>query len=97
MAALLTLLTTPSLHHHRYEREARVWVDGGEVGVVLAPGDLVQLNLDSALFIGGREVAPRSSSSMPGLRGCVADLTLATDYHVDLITQAAAGQNIDYC
>ncbi|KAK8400665.1 hypothetical protein O3P69_002461 [Scylla paramamosain] len=81
----------------RYEREARVWVDGGEVGVVLAPGDLVQLNLDSALFIGGREVTPRSSGSMPGLRGCVADLTLATDYHVDLITQAAAGQNIDYC
>ncbi|KAG0713639.1 Pikachurin [Chionoecetes opilio] len=49
----------------------------------------------------GREMGLSSSSSsgvaMPGLRGCVADFTLATDYHVDLITQAAAGQNIDYC
>ncbi|XP_050735962.1 pikachurin-like [Eriocheir sinensis] len=83
----------------RYEREARLWVDGGEAGVVLAPGDLVQLNLDSALYIGGREGALSGSigGGFPGLRGCVADVILATDYHVDLITQAAAGQNIDYC
>lgn len=46
---------------------------------------------------GGREGALSSSVGIPGLRGCVADLILATDYHVDLITQAAAGQNIDYC
>lgn len=46
----------PDLHHFpRYEREARLWVDGGEAGVVLAPGDLVQLNLDSALYIGKAE------------------------------------------
>lgn len=45
---------------------------------------------------GGRESA-LSGSGLPGLRGCVADVILATDYHVDLITQAAAGQNIDYC
>ncbi|XP_066961133.1 pikachurin-like isoform X1 [Macrobrachium rosenbergii] len=83
----------------RYEREGRISVDGEEESVVVSPGDLVQLNVDSSLYIGGRETFRGSHNGyvVPGLTGCVADLTLATDYHVDLITQATAGQNIDYC
>ncbi|XP_053647666.1 pikachurin [Cherax quadricarinatus] len=84
---------------YRYEREGHLSVDDDEENVVVSPGDLVQLNVDSALYIGGRETFRGSHSGYmaPGLTGCVADLTLATDYHVDLITQATAGQNIDYC
>ncbi|CAL4097885.1 unnamed protein product, partial [Meganyctiphanes norvegica] len=83
----------------RYEREAHLSVDEGVEAVVSSPGDLVQLNVDSSLYIGGRETFRGLSSGhlTPGLSGCIADLTLATDYHVDLITQASAGQNIDYC
>ncbi|KAK7086587.1 hypothetical protein SK128_027747 [Halocaridina rubra] len=83
----------------RYEREGRVSVDSEEEAVVVSPGDLVQLNVDSSLYIGGRETfrGGHTGFMVPGLTGCVADLTLATDYHVDLITQATAGQNIDYC
>ncbi|XP_063584947.1 pikachurin-like [Penaeus indicus] len=83
----------------RYEREAHVSVDGEDQIVVVSPGDLVQLNVDSSLYVGGRETfrGAHSGYMTPGLTGCIADLTLATDYHVDLITQAAAGQNIDYC
>ncbi|KAG7172240.1 Pikachurin-like, partial [Homarus americanus] len=84
---------------YRYEREGRLSVDDGEESVVVSPGDLVQLNVDTSLYIGGRETfhGPHNEYRSPGLTGCVADLTLATDYHVDLITQATAGQNIDYC
>ncbi|XP_045584489.2 pikachurin, partial [Procambarus clarkii] len=84
---------------YRYEREGRLSVDDEEEGVIVSPGDLVQLNVDSSLYIGGRETfrGVHNGYTAPGLTGCVADLTLATDYHVDLITQATAGQNIDYC
>ncbi|KAK3856781.1 hypothetical protein Pcinc_036911, partial [Petrolisthes cinctipes] len=81
---------------YRYEREARMSVDEGEENIVVSPGDLVQLNLDSALYVGGR-MTVGGVHLTPGLTGCLADLTLATDYHLDLITQAVAGQNIDYC
>ncbi|XP_071533608.1 pikachurin-like isoform X2 [Panulirus ornatus] len=88
-----------SVRIHRYEREGHLSVDYGEESVIVSPGDLVQLNVDSPLYIGGRESfrGAHNGYMAPGLTGCVADLTLATDYHVDLITQATAGQNIDYC
>ena len=50
-------------------------------------------------FSGGIETyrGPQGGRLAPGLKGCIGDLILATDYHVDLMNQAEAGQNIDYC
>ena len=44
------------LYFPRYEREGRISVDGEEESVIVSPGDLVQLNVDSSLYI-GKEVA----------------------------------------
>ncbi|KAL7633166.1 UNVERIFIED_CONTAM: hypothetical protein RMT77_016536 [Armadillidium vulgare] len=83
----------------RFEREAHLSVDEKERAEIISPGDLVQLNVDSPLYLGGREAYRgfQTGYKTPGLNGCLADLILATDYHIDLITQASAGQNIDYC
>ncbi|KAF2366792.1 EGF-like domain [Trinorchestia longiramus] len=83
----------------RFERQAQMTVDDGPELITFSPGDLVQLNVESALYIGGRETyhTQEDARSLPGLEGCVSDLTLATDYSVDLITMATAGQNIEYC
>ena len=32
-----------------------------------------------------------------GFVGCISNVTLATDYTIDLIKQAASGQNIQQC
>lgn len=45
-------------------------MDGGEAGVVLAPGDLVQLNLDSALYIGKAEGRLATGEEV-GIKCCV--------------------------
>ena len=38
--------------HYRFERQAQLTIDDGPEMIAFSPGDLVQLNVDSALYIG---------------------------------------------
>lgn len=54
---------------------------------------------DDDVFAGGmKEIALHTNRQyMRGLLGCVSHVTLATDYHLSLVDDAADGKNINTC
>lgn len=83
----------------RYERVGYLEIDGTEVIEGTSPGRLKQLNTQSKIYVGGMEdiVLSTKKRFKSGFVGCVSNITLATDYHIDLIGEAAEGQNIQQC
>uniref|UniRef100_A0A9J8CN72 EGF like, fibronectin type III and laminin G domains n=1 Tax=Cyprinus carpio carpio TaxID=630221 RepID=A0A9J8CN72_CYPCA len=64
-----------------------------------SPGKMRQLNINGDLYIGGmKEIALHTNRQyMRGLVGCISHFTLATDYHLSLVDDAADGKNINTC
>ncbi|XP_018957619.2 pikachurin-like [Cyprinus carpio] len=64
-----------------------------------SPGKMRQLNINGDLYIGGmKEIALHTNTQyMRGLVGCISHFTLATDYHLSLVDDAADGKNINTC
>ncbi|KAG1944011.1 pikachurin [Pimephales promelas] len=64
-----------------------------------SPGKMRQLNINGDLYIGGmKEIALHTNRQyMRGLLGCISHFTLATDYHLSLVDDAADGKNINTC
>ncbi|CAH1774566.1 unnamed protein product [Owenia fusiformis] len=76
-----------------------VEIDGKDVVEGTSPGRLKQLQTDGALYIGGiPDMVHRTHRKYTkGFIGCIHQLTLATDYHVQLTGEASDGQNIQPC
>ncbi|TRY98295.1 hypothetical protein DNTS_032800 [Danionella cerebrum] len=64
-----------------------------------SPGNMRQLNVNGDLYIGGmKEIALHTNRQyMRGLVGCISHFTLATDFHLSLVDDAADGKNINTC
>uniref|UniRef100_A0A671KDU2 Pikachurin-like n=1 Tax=Sinocyclocheilus anshuiensis TaxID=1608454 RepID=A0A671KDU2_9TELE len=64
-----------------------------------SPGKMRQLNINGDLYIGGmKEIALHTNRQyMRGLVGCISHFTLATDYRLSLVDDAADGKNINTC
>uniref|UniRef100_A0A671PX75 Pikachurin-like n=1 Tax=Sinocyclocheilus anshuiensis TaxID=1608454 RepID=A0A671PX75_9TELE len=64
-----------------------------------SPGKMRQLNINGDLYIGGMKeiVLHTNRQYMRGLVGCISHFTLATDYHLSLVDDAADGKNINTC
>jgi len=84
---------------HRYDRLGYLEVDGTEVVEGMSPAPLKQLNIKPRLYIGGMEEVLHQTFKKytTGFNGCVTNVTLATDYHIDLMAEAAEGRNIVKC
>lgn len=54
---------------------------------------------DSGLFVGGMPTSLMSALTKykHGIHGCVADLVINTDYHLQLINHSDMGHNISEC
>lgn len=54
---------------------------------------------NEGLYIGGMPQIELTSGDRyhNGIVGCVADLILNTDYHIQLITMSAVGRNVGHC
>ncbi|CAG9821107.1 unnamed protein product [Phaedon cochleariae] len=54
---------------------------------------------DEGLYIGGMSEAPLLALTKysQGIRGCVADLVVSTDYHLQLVNHSEIGHNIGQC
>ncbi|XP_070563063.1 pikachurin-like [Ptychodera flava] len=87
------------VHLHREGREATLTVDSVNTVTGTSPGRLKQLNTNNGLYLGGMndivELSQRRYAS--GLSGCLQSVTLATDYHLDLIADATDARNIKEC
>ncbi|KAF8791124.1 pikachurin-like [Argiope bruennichi] len=83
----------------RVEQEGSLIVDNGIVAKGTSPGILNQLNVNNGLYLGGMEsIASLSMNKYhSGLVGCLANVTLSTNYHIRLITHATTGINIQAC
>ncbi|KAL3218301.1 hypothetical protein MRX96_005957 [Rhipicephalus microplus] len=83
----------------RSRQLATLGLDGTSPVAVTSPGRLRQLNVRSGLYIGGiGDVAHVTRGRYKsGLVGCVANLTLASNYHVRLVSHAATGINVQPC
>ncbi|GFU18607.1 hypothetical protein NPIL_372691 [Nephila pilipes] len=83
----------------RIEQEGTLVVDGGILISGASPGILNQLNVNNGLYLGGMEsIASLSMNKYhSGLVGCLANVTLSTNYHIRLITHATTGINIQAC
>ncbi|KAG1699824.1 Pikachurin [Nymphon striatum] len=83
----------------RTEQEGLLTIDDGPLNTGQSPGGLVQLNVNNGLYIGGVEEINVSTNGKfkSGLVGCISNVTLATDYHVQLMNQAIRGLNIQSC
>jgi hypothetical protein len=83
----------------RFRREATMVVDSLPAVIGSSPGSQVQLNVINGLFLGGLEDIAISTRRRhrKGIIGCVSHITLATDYHVKIVTQASKGVNIRPC
>lgn len=89
--------------HHiravRMEQEGSLAVDQGPVSMSMSPGSFTQLNTDNGLFLGGMTDILHLSFGKysSGFVGCISQLTLATDFHLRLVSQADSGLNIEAC
>ncbi|XP_015907469.1 pikachurin [Parasteatoda tepidariorum] len=83
----------------RVEQEGSLTVDKGFTVTGVSPGLLNQLNVNNGLYLGGMENLSSLSMNkyLSGLVGCLANVTLSTDYHIRLITHATTGINIQAC
>ncbi|KAG8201453.1 hypothetical protein JTE90_024323 [Oedothorax gibbosus] len=83
----------------RIEQEGSLIVDNGAIATGSSPGLLNQLNVNNGLYLGGMEsIASLSLNKYhSGLVGCLANVTLSTNYHIRLITHATTGINIQAC
>ncbi|XP_037556083.1 pikachurin isoform X3 [Dermacentor silvarum] len=83
----------------RSRQLATLGLDGSSPVAVTSPGRLRQLNVRSGLYIGGIGDVTHVTRGRykSGLVGCVANLTLAGDYHVRLVSHAATGINVQPC
>lgn len=54
---------------------------------------------NSGLYIGGMPQLPVGTGGRytAGIRGCVADLVLNTDYHLQLVSSSTLGRNVGEC
>lgn len=88
-----------SVRASRVEQEGSLAVDGGIVATGSSPGLLNQLNINNGLYLGGMDsiVSLSMNKYHSGLVGCLANVTLSTDYHIRLITHATTGINIQPC
>ncbi|KAI7813437.1 putative pikachurin, partial [Triplophysa rosa] len=77
----------------------KLTVDDYGAKTARSPGKMRQLNINGDLYIGGmKEMALHTNRRyMRGLVGCVSHVTLATDYHLSLVDDAADGKNINTC
>ncbi|KAL1481290.1 hypothetical protein MTO96_015726 [Rhipicephalus appendiculatus] len=83
----------------RSRQLATLGLDGTSPVAVTSPGRLRQLNVRSGLYIGGIGDVTHVTRGRykSGLVGCVANLTLAGNYHVRLVSHAATGINVQPC
>ncbi|XP_032830608.2 pikachurin isoform X2 [Petromyzon marinus] len=85
----------------RTGQTGKLTVDDFGAVVGRSPGHMTRLDLTGPLYLGGVRADGVSGQDRPrvsrGLEGCVSHLTLATDAHVALIAQAAAGHNVQSC
>lgn len=83
----------------RTDADGTLAIDDGPVLRVVAPGTLKQLNVDTGLYIGGVGDVSHVTRGRyrTGLVGCVANVTLATDLHVRLVSHATTGINVQAC
>ncbi|GFR27130.1 basement membrane-specific heparan sulfate proteoglycan core protein [Trichonephila clavata] len=83
----------------RIEQGGTLVVDDGILISGASPGILNQLNVNNGLYLGGMEsIASLSMNKYhSGLVGCLANVTLSTNYHIRLITHATTGINIQAC
>ncbi|KAK8758655.1 hypothetical protein V5799_003714, partial [Amblyomma americanum] len=83
----------------RSRQLATLGLDAASPVAVTSPGRLRQLNVRSGLYIGGIGDVTHVTRGRykSGLVGCVANLTLAGDYHVRLVSHAATGINVQPC
>jgi len=76
-------------------------LDGTEVVEGTSPGSLKQLNVPNKLYIGGMAIDQLTHGTLrkysSGFWGCIKDVMLATDYKLDLMADAADGENIHQC
>lgn len=86
-------------HLSRSQQAATLALDKTAPVAVSAPGRLRQLNVHSGLYVGGVGDVSHVTRGRykSGLVGCVANLTLATDLHVRLVSHAATGINVQPC
>ncbi|XP_077981026.1 pikachurin-like [Glandiceps talaboti] len=87
------------VHLHREGTQGMLTVDSTDTITGTSPGRLKQLNTNNGLYLGGMndivELSLHRYSS--GLIGCLHDVTLATDYHLDLLADTVGGRSIDVC
>lgn len=83
----------------RTQQSATLALDKFAPGVISTPGRLKQLNVKSGLYIGGVGDVSHVTHGRykTGLVGCVANLTLAGNLHVRLVSHAATGINVQPC
>ncbi|CAM9780601.1 unnamed protein product [Lampetra fluviatilis] len=85
----------------REGQTGKLTVDDFGAVVGRSPGHMTHLDLTGPLYLGGVRAGGMSGQGRlhvsRGLEGCVSHLTLATDAHVALIAQAAAGHNVQSC
>lgn len=74
-------------------------VDDGPAITTQAILPLRSHGTEEGLYIGGMPQVSANSGSRynSGIIGCVADLVLNTDYHIQLITMSAVGRNVGHC
>ncbi|XP_051952065.1 pikachurin-like isoform X1 [Xyrauchen texanus] len=77
----------------------KLTVDDYGAKTARSPGKMRQLNINRDLYIGGmKEIALHTNRQyMRGLVGCISHFTLATDYRLSLVDDAADGKNINTC
>ncbi|XP_077863901.1 pikachurin-like [Saccoglossus kowalevskii] len=87
-----------NVHLHREGNIGTMVVDGYTV-TGTSPGKLKQLNTNNGLYIGGMHDIVELSLHRytTGFIGCLRSVTLATDYHFDIIADAVDGRNINLC
>ncbi|XP_042579104.1 pikachurin [Cyprinus carpio] len=85
--------------HIRDGQSGKLTVDDYGAKTGRSPGKMRQLNINGDLYIGGmKEIALHTNRQyMRGLVGCISHFTLATDYHLSLVDDAADGKNINTC
>ncbi|GLG97431.1 Uncharacterized protein GBIM_04195 [Gryllus bimaculatus] len=83
----------------KYEQEGSLTVDSSPPVSQRAPGNLRQLNTHTGLYLGGMADIERATlrKYTSGMVGCISDLILDTDYHVQLMHMSTASKSIERC
>lgn len=74
-------------------------VDDGPAITTQSIAPLKSHGSNEGLYIGGMPQIEETSGNryVNGIVGCVADLVLNSDYHIQLITMSAVGRNVGHC